>query len=171
MIVSLFIWLVVIPLGHGVLPWVISLISVRYGWTDAHASVWNLLGLIPVIVAIPGLLWVMVVGLVSTPQRVEVGLTPQVLLVRGPYAYTRNPMYIGELCLWFGWAVYYGSVFVFTGFVIIVLATNFVILPREERALESHLGESYKQYKNSVPRWLGKSTGSRLREAVDFKKS
>jgi protein-S-isoprenylcysteine O-methyltransferase Ste14 len=33
------------------------------------------------------------------------------------------------------------------------------VLPREERGLEARFGETYLQYKRTVPRWLGKTRG------------
>jgi protein-S-isoprenylcysteine O-methyltransferase Ste14 len=101
----------------------------------------------------------MVLGFAETPERVELGLTPSFLLMRGPYALTRNPMYVSELGLWFGWAIFYGGVLVFIGFVLLWLGTNFIILPREERALEDHFGDAYREFRNRVPRWLRKTAG------------
>jgi len=34
---------------------------------------------------------------------------------------------------------------------------RFVNAPLEERALEARFGEAYLEYKNKVPRWLGKT--------------
>ena len=114
-----------------------------------------MIGFVPVALGIAVLVWVMILGFAETPERVEVGLTPSFLLMRGPYAYTRNPMYVAELGLWLGWAIYYGSALVLVGFMLLWPVTNFIILPREERALEEHFGEHYRQYMKSVPRWLG----------------
>lgn len=44
----------------------------------------------------------------------------------------------------------------FIGFAVLRVVVNFVILPREERVLEARFGEVYRQYKRTVPRWLGK---------------
>jgi protein-S-isoprenylcysteine O-methyltransferase Ste14 len=79
------------------------------------------------------------------------------LLSHGPYAFTRQPMYLSELVLLFGWAVFYGSIGVLIGSSVAFLAFNFVAVPMEERILEARFGEVYRQYKSMVPRWLGKS--------------
>jgi len=91
----------------------------------------------------------MVLHLGRTPERVELEWTPKYLLMRGPYVFTRNPMYVAELALWLGWALFYGSVPVFVGFVVLGVVMNFVAVPREERALEARFGEAYLQYKNA----------------------
>ena len=41
--------------------------------------------------------------------------------------------------------------------VLLLSVMNLVILPREERGLEAAFGQAYLQYKNRVPRWLGKT--------------
>lgn len=47
-------------------------------------------------------------------------LKPQYLLVTGPYRYTRNPMYLGGIGIWLGWAIFYGSLSLLLG--VLVLA-------------------------------------------------
>ncbi len=83
-------------------------------------------------------------------------LAKSYLLTRGPYAFSRHPMYLSEQVLWFGWAIFYGSLAVLIAFVVWCLVFNFFAVPREERALEARFGEAYRQYKNTVPRWFGK---------------
>ncbi len=164
-LLSLVIVLVLIPIAHGVVPWAISSLMPRYGWTDGHPGLWNLLGLTPVVLGGAMLIWVLVVAIAETPERVELALevnhsipiaTPSFLMMRGPYAFTRNPMYVAELGLWLGWAILFGSVGVLFGFVLGFVLVNFLVLPREERGLERRFGALYLQYKNKVPRWLGK---------------
>jgi hypothetical protein len=59
--------------------------------------------------------------------------------------------------LWLGWALFFGSPGVLVGCLVFWLGANLIILPREERGLEAAFGQAYLQYKNSVPRWLGKT--------------
>ncbi len=155
--VALFFWVVGVPLVHGVLPWAISLLSPRYGWTEGRPAIWNLLGLIPVVIGTACLIWIMILHFGRTPERVELERTPQYLLLLGPYTFTRNPMYVAELALWLGWAILYGSIAVLIGFLVMWPAMNFIAVPREERDLEARFGEAYLRYKSTVPRWLGKT--------------
>jgi protein-S-isoprenylcysteine O-methyltransferase Ste14 len=155
-IVSSTLWGVGMPLAHGVLPWAVSLLGRRHGWTPGPGT-WNLLGLIPLAVGIACLLWVMLSHFARTPARVELEWTPQYLLIRGPYVFTRNPMYVGELALWFGWALFYGSGAVLLACAVLWVAMNWLAIPREEGALEARFGEAYLQYKRTVPRWLGRT--------------
>jgi protein-S-isoprenylcysteine O-methyltransferase Ste14 len=158
-ILGLFVWLVAIPLGHGVLPWAISLLTPRYGWVTGHPGGWNLLGLVPVVVGIALLIWIMVLGLAHTselPERVGLDWTPKFLLRRGPCSFSRNPMYVAELGLWLGWAIFFGSAAVLGGFIVLCVVVNFVVR-REERDLAAQFPEVCLEYKRTVPRWLGKT--------------
>ena len=59
-------------------------------WMEGRPRIWNLLGLIPVIVGTTCLLWIMVLHLGRTPERVELEWTPKYLLRRGPYVVVTN---------------------------------------------------------------------------------
>jgi protein-S-isoprenylcysteine O-methyltransferase Ste14 len=150
-----------ILVAHGVLPWAISLLGTWHGWTDGSPAVWNLLGLVPVAVGVMGLVWLIVNGyahFAEVPERLELNWEPKLLMRRGPYAYSRHPMYLTELALWLGSAVLYGSIIVLAGFVALCVVVS-ILAPREERALEAKFGEAYHQYRTRVPRWLGLPRG------------
>jgi protein-S-isoprenylcysteine O-methyltransferase Ste14 len=90
------------------------------------------------------------------PERIQRLTTPPFLMTTGPYAYTRNPMYVAELALWLGWTILFGSLATLLGLMVLTVVIM-VVLPREERGLEKQFGETYRQYKARVPRWLGKT--------------
>jgi protein-S-isoprenylcysteine O-methyltransferase Ste14 len=89
---------------------------------------------------------------------VELTWEPKILITRGPYAYSRHPMYLTELALWLGSAVLFGSIIVLAGWVALCVLVN-ILAPREERALEAKFGEPYRQYRARVPRWLSLPRG------------
>ena len=140
------------PLAHGVAPWAISLLSPRSGWETSSPGIWNLFGCVPIALGIAGLVWIMVAASVESPERIELR-SAAFLVTSGPYAYSRNPMYVSELVLWLGWAVLYGNVGVLIGFAILFA----VLVPAaryEERVLEGRFGDAYQRYKARVRRWL-----------------
>ena len=147
------VWAVGVPLGHTLAPWAISLLSTRSGWDMTRPGTWNTFGLIPIGLGISGLVWVMIAASIESPARIELR-SAAFLMTRGPYAYSRNPMYVSELTLWLGWSVFYGGLGVLVGFLILLS----VVVPAaryEERRLEARFGESYRSYTSRVPRWLG----------------
>ena len=147
------VWAVGVPLGHGVGPWAISRLSPRYGWETSGPGIWNSLGLMPIALGIAGLIWIMMVAFAESPKKIELRQAA-FLLTRGPYTYSRNPMYVSELALWLGWAVFYGNISVLIGSVILFA----VLVPGaryEERVLEARFGDAYRAYRGRVPRWLG----------------
>ena len=149
--------LIAIPLAHGVVPWAISLFGPRYGWDDGRPSYWNLLGLVPVSAGAMVLVWLMVLGFTQAskmPERIELDWSPKILLTRGPYAFSRHPMYLAELALWLGWAILYGSLAVLAGCLVLCIVVCRLVL-KEERELEAKFGETYREYMLGVPRWLG----------------
>ena len=139
-----------------VLPWAISLLTFRYGWVAGRPGLWNLLGLIPVLVGTMGLLWGVAVHSAQSPEGIEWELDKSYLLSGGIYAFSRNPMYLSELILLFGWVIFYGSVALGMAFVAWFLFFNYYIMPRDESVLEAHFGEAYREYKRKVSRWIGK---------------
>ena len=138
-LLGLLVWLVGMPLVHGVQPWVLSWLGPRYGWTAGYPGTWNWLGLIPV--RPPGLPCssrIFASGLArfrELPERME-RLVPRFLMTTGPYACTRNPMYVAVLALLLGWAILFGSVVVLLGLVVLTVVI-ILVLPREDAAREA----------------------------------
>lgn len=76
------------------------------------------------------------------------------LVVAGIYRYSRNPMYLGMAIVLVGVAFMLanlGSLLVVPIFVMSI--TTLQIVP-EELALEEQFGDSYREYKDKVNRWL-----------------
>ena len=72
----------------------------------------------------------------------------------GIYRLSRNPMYLGMVCLLTGWAVWLWQVQAVLGVVLFVAwITRFQIIP-EERVLTQKFGTEYRQYRQRVRRWV-----------------
>jgi len=157
----LVVWLIVIPVVHGLVPWALSTRMRRHGWATGSPGAWNWIGLVPVALAVSLLSWVRLWksrqgGAGARTARVQFpnDRTALFLMERGPYGFTRNPMYIAYLALWFGWAIFFGSIGVLVGSLVLCLVASLVIVPKEERDLAATFGDSYVRYKNRVPRWF-----------------
>lgn len=78
---------------------------------------------------------------------------PDRLVTSGPYAYTRNPMYLGHLIFLAGLALTLRSEL---GALIFVANVVFfqVRVTRDERRLREFFGEAYTEYCSRVKRWV-----------------
>jgi protein-S-isoprenylcysteine O-methyltransferase Ste14 len=76
------------------------------------------------------------------------------IVTRGPYRFTRNPLYLQMVLGCVGFAILLRNIWILalTPLCVWVLHT-FAILP-EEAYLERKFGESYRSYKSRVRRWL-----------------
>ena len=79
---------------------------------------------------------------------------PTEFVAVGPYAYVRNPMYIGGFILLVGFGLYHTSVSIIILAVILIVAFHFFVLLIEEPNLERLFGKSYLDYKKKINRWL-----------------
>ena len=87
---------------------------------------------------------------------IDVAKRPTALMTTGPFARSRNPVYLAVLLLLLGIGVAVGTwpFLVIPVLVWIMLAAFHV--PREEAILAAEFGEAYGQYRAKVPRWVGR---------------
>jgi protein-S-isoprenylcysteine O-methyltransferase Ste14 len=78
---------------------------------------------------------------------------PHQLVVRGPYAFSRNPMYVASAVVYGGIALVANAAWPLLLLPGAVLATHVAIM-REERLLEGRFGAAYRSYRTSVRRYL-----------------
>lgn len=77
-----------------------------------------------------------------------------VLVETGPYAFTRNPIYIGFVLAYFGLAIMLTSIWVLLLLVPVLVILQRGVVEREEVYLERQFGDAYRKYRARVPRWL-----------------
>jgi len=71
----------------------------------------------------------------------------------GPYRFTRNPQYLGDMILFLGLSLISNSLFLWITHILLILV--FVLTPlAEETWLEDLYGEAYTEYKKGTPRFL-----------------
>ena len=72
----------------------------------------------------------------------------------GPYARSRNPVYVAMAIFVAGLAVMTDSLWVLATVASSVVLVDRLVITREERFLEATFGEAYGDYKSRVRRWL-----------------
>ena len=77
-----------------------------------------------------------------------------VILDRGPYRLSRNPIYLGTSGVYIGAGIAVNSVWPLALFPVVVLLVLFRAIRVEERYLETKFGQPYRDYKSAVRRWL-----------------
>ena len=78
---------------------------------------------------------------------------PRKLVIQGPYIYMRNPMMVAVCLVLSGEALLFASALLGLWF-LFFFGLCLVLIPLwEEPDLENRFGESYREYKQKVPRW------------------
>lgn len=80
--------------------------------------------------------------------------TPSTLVTRGPFAWTRNPGYVGATAIFVGVAMREGSLPALVLLPIALAILDHHVVAAEERRLASLFGDTYATYYRDVPRWF-----------------
>jgi protein-S-isoprenylcysteine O-methyltransferase Ste14 len=76
------------------------------------------------------------------------------LVLRGPYRFSRNPMYLAMTLLYFGLSCWTLALWplLFLPFVLIIIQRS--VIGREEAYLGRRFGDDYRRYLSQVRRWI-----------------
>lgn len=88
----------------------------------------------------------------GTPAPID---APRVLVARGLYRYSRNPMYVAVLVVVAGQALVRGSARVALYALLLWLLFSAFVRGYEEPRLAARFGAAYELYRSRVPRWVG----------------
>jgi len=80
------------------------------------------------------------------------------LAVSGPYAFTRNPLYLGSFILGLGFTIASGRWLLAIVFAALFLGIYFPVMRVEASTLTDLFGEEYQAYKNAVPLFFPRVT-------------
>jgi len=76
------------------------------------------------------------------------------LIAAGPFAVIRNPLYVGNIALWAGFALAARLLWLVPVIVVVLAVEYHAIVRWEEERLEARFGDEYRAYAARVPRWL-----------------
>ena len=151
-----------------------AIVVLFVGWCASHLRRWDpYLGVsLPTWSRAPGLIFLISGGLLvlacggilSTRGILETPghrFFPKEFVVFGPFRYIRNPMSLGAVILMLGLGLYESSVSILLLALALFLFFHLVVVYVEEPGLEKRFGESYRDYKRSVNRWLPKFGGNK----------
>jgi protein-S-isoprenylcysteine O-methyltransferase Ste14 len=112
---------------------------------------WNLI-LLSLILVIPGV-WLRAYAAGYVKKNAELTRT-------GPYAYTRNPLYLGSMLIAYGFAWASGSWILFVALAVGFLAIYLPTIRSEEEYLRAHFA-GFDEYARQVPRLLPRLSPAR----------
>lgn len=75
-------------------------------------------------------------------------------LTKGLYRFSRNPAYLSQIVTFLGIGTASAS-WLYLFFSVLLVVMTYLLITIEERVTLEKLGESYREYMNRTPRWLG----------------
>jgi protein-S-isoprenylcysteine O-methyltransferase Ste14 len=114
---------------------------------------WDLLGLIPLALGI-------VLNLIADSAFRKAGTTVKpfqestTLITNGVFHISRHPMYLGFVFILIGIAMLVGSLTPWLVVPIFILLMELIFIQAEERMLIQKFGQTYRDYKKKVRRWI-----------------
>ena len=76
------------------------------------------------------------------------------LVAAGPYAFSRNPIYLGEAIALVGAGISFNRLWLLLVVPVFVVAMTRLAIEREEAYLERRFGSAFSDYESRVRRWL-----------------
>ena len=131
--------------------WLLSANATRI--TSSNPAI-RFLGIPLVVIGAVGLLWCVWEFFSEGRGTLAPIDPPKHLVVRGPYKYVRNPMYVSVVTILLGEALFFASKEILIEAAIFVVMTSLFVMLYEEPTLRRQFGESYERYLRAVGRWI-----------------
>jgi protein-S-isoprenylcysteine O-methyltransferase Ste14 len=95
------------------------------------------------------------ISLWATSAAGEINIAlPDRLITTGPFAYSRNPMYVGWTLIFLGAIFIFNALCSFGLLVIVLVYTHFFVIAPEEKFLKKKFGTQFTEYQKNVRRYL-----------------
>ena len=134
------------------------LLSSYGGAEHFHIGVFRYVGVVPILLGASiysWCAWDFTFAGKGTPAPID---PPRELVVRGLYRYVRNPMYVGVGSVLIGEALLFQSLALLVYVAGALLLCHLFVVLYEEPALTRKFGDSYRRYRESVPRWIPRNS-------------
>ena len=125
-------------------------------WVGAQWLVVRGLGDVLLLVGVALDLWAM-----ATMWRHKANILPHraatALVTHGPFALSRNPIYLGNTLLLFGAGLAFGIAWFIPAAILAAALTAHFAIAREEAHLNARFGREWREYRLRVNRWVGRA--------------
>lgn len=92
-------------------------------------------------------------------QPTDPGLPTSQLVTTGVFSVSRNPLYLGGVCLLAGIALVLNLLWSLVFLLPAIVGCHYLLIVPEERYLAARFEQEYAQYAASAHRWLGRARG------------
>lgn len=121
---------------------------------DAAGGAWLLAGAVVLAAGLALFAWCVADFVARGRGTPDPGMPPERLVVRGPFRFARNPMYLGLLTMIAGEALLFASPWLVAWGIALFAAFHARIVVYEEPTLARTFGAEWHAYRRAVPRWL-----------------
>ncbi len=90
-------------------------------------------------------------------QPTDPGRPTSKVITTGVFSFSRNPLYLGGLCILAGIALAANLPWVLVLLLPSLVACHYILIAPEEKHLAAKFGDEYRTYAASVHRWLGRT--------------
>lgn len=94
-------------------------------------------------------------------QPTDPGHPTSTIVKTGIFSFSRNPLYLGGVCVLLGLAFVFKVLWMFVLLLPALVVCHYVLIVPEERYLAAKFGEEYHTYVATVHRWLGRTPHTR----------
>jgi protein-S-isoprenylcysteine O-methyltransferase Ste14 len=94
-------------------------------------------------------------------QPTDPGLPTSKIVTTGVFSFSRNPLYLGGVCILVGIALALSLPWVLVLLLPAFVACHYILIAPEEKYLAAKFGKEYRMYVASVHRWIGRPRRSR----------
>jgi protein-S-isoprenylcysteine O-methyltransferase Ste14 len=88
-------------------------------------------------------------------QPTDPGHPTSKIVKTGMFSISRNPLYLSAVILFLGIGLITNTFWVFVALLASIIGCHFILIIPEEKYLAAKFGEEYKNYADTVHRWLG----------------
>src|SRR5438874_4843325 len=92
----------------------------------------------------------------------------EALATSGPYAYTRNPLYLGSFLIGLGFTIAAGQVLLVAIFLVMILGIYLPVMRVESATLAELFGKKYVRYAKEVPLLFPRLSSYRTQRGIKF---
>ena len=92
----------------------------------------------------------------------------ETLATTGPYAYTRNPLYLGSFLMGLGFTIAAGQVLLIVIFLVMILGIYLPVMRVESATLAELFGKKYVRYAKEVPLLFPRLSAYRTQRGTKF---